>query len=128
MLTKKRHQTSKATMAVRATPRTGDAFKQLLKRHGVARADVTGLTGFSQRTVAAWAAGTQPSPAAQRQLVELQRLFDALSDLMETRYVGEWLKTPNPAFDGSTPLQVIERGEGDRIWRMVSQLETGEPV
>jgi hypothetical protein len=34
----------------------------------------------------------------------------------------------NPAFDGSTPLQVIERGETDRIWRMVYELESGEPA
>jgi len=30
--------------------------------------------------------------------------------------------------DGSTPLQVIERGETDRIWRMVYELESGEPA
>jgi len=28
----------------------------------------------------------------------------------------------------STPLQVIERGETDRIWRMVYELESGEPA
>ncbi len=33
-----------------------------------------------------------------------------------------------PAFDGSTPLQVIERGETDRIGRMVYELESGEPA
>ena len=42
--------------------------------------------------------------------------------------IGPWLKDPNPAFDGSTPLQVIERGETDRIWRMVYELESGEPA
>ena len=47
---------------------------------------------------------------------------------METDYVGEWIKTSNEAFDGSTPLQVIERGEVDRIWRMIYRLETGEAV
>jgi hypothetical protein len=26
-----------------------------------------------------------------------------------------WLDTPNPAFEGSTPLQVIERGESGRL-------------
>ncbi len=34
----------------------------------------------------------------------------------------------NPAFDGSTPPQVIERGETDRIWRRVYELESGEPA
>ena len=31
----------------------------------------------------------------------------------------------NPSFEGSTPLQVIERGETDRLWRMIWQLGTG---
>jgi hypothetical protein len=31
------------------------------------------------------------------------------------------------AVDGSTPLQVVERGELDRIWRMLFDLESGQP-
>jgi hypothetical protein len=85
------------------------------------------LTGYSLRAVDKWAAGDLPGAPARRQLIELQRLFAALEELMEKDYVGEWLKTPNPAFEGSTPLQVIERGEADRLWRMVFQLETGTP-
>jgi hypothetical protein len=41
--------------------------------------------------------------------------------------VTAWLETPNEAFDGSTPLQVIERGESDRLWRMIYFLRSGEP-
>ena len=52
-------------------------------------------------------------------------LFDALSDMVDSKAIGQWLKAPNPAFDGSTPLQVIERGETDRIWRMIWELQTG---
>jgi hypothetical protein len=37
------------------------------------------------------------------------------------------VKEPNPAFDGSTPLQVVERGETDRIWWMLYELESREP-
>jgi len=44
-----------------------------------------------------------------------------------TQAIGPWLKEPNPAFDGSTPVQVIERGETDRIWRMIYELQSGEP-
>ncbi len=41
--------------------------------------------------------------------------------------LATWLKTPNKAFGGSQPLQVIERGEVDRIWRMIYFLESGSP-
>lgn len=86
------------------------------------------MTQYSPRAVAKWVAGNKPSPAAEKQLKELVRLFDALSNVMETAYIGEWLKTGNPTFDNSTPLQVIERGEADRIWSMIYRLQTGEPI
>jgi hypothetical protein len=60
-------------------------------------------------------------------LTELNRLFSALSELINKEAIGPWLKQPNSAFDGSTPLQVIECGESDRVWRMVSELESGAP-
>ncbi len=98
------------------------------KRYRLFRSDLTRMTQYSPRAVAKWVAGDTPSAAAQKQLKELVRLFDALSDVMETSYIGEWLKTANPAFDNSTPLQVIERGESDRIWHMIYRLQTGEPM
>lgn len=69
------------------------------------------------------------TPNAQQILEAVDaEILDALAGVMESDYVGEWLKTPNEAFDSSTPLQVIERGESDRIWRMIYQLQTGEPL
>ena len=92
---------------------------------GVTQDAFTRLTSFSPRAVAHWASGRTPGGSAQKRLTELTRLFDALSDMVEAKAIGEWLKRPNPAFDGSTPLQVIERGETDRIWRMIWELQTG---
>ena len=45
----------------------------------------------------------------------------------DPKQVAEWLQEPNLAFDGSTPLQVIERGETDRLWKMIYLLESGDP-
>jgi hypothetical protein len=50
-----------------------------------------------------------------------------MESLVSKEAIGPWLKEPNLAFDGSTPIQVIERGEIDRIWRMIYELESGEP-
>ena len=57
----------------------------------------------------------------------MARLLDGLARVMKPVQVGHWLKLPNAAFDGSTPLQVVERGELDRIWRMLFDLESGQP-
>ncbi len=88
---------------------------------------VVRMTGFSPRSVAKWSEGVPPSPKQEKALVEMDRLLDALSRVMKTEQIGHWLKSPNPAFDGSTPLQVVERGEMDRIWHMLYDIESGQP-
>jgi hypothetical protein len=88
---------------------------------------VVRLTGFSPRSVAKWSEGVPPSPKQEKALVEMDRLLDGLARVMKPAQVGNWLKSPNPAFDGSTPLQVVERGEMDRIWHMLYDLESGQP-
>ena len=81
----------------------------------------------SPRSVTKWSQGETPSAKQEKALVEMDRLLDGLSRVMEPVQVGRWLKQPNTAFDGSTPLQVVERGEMDRIWRMLYDLESGQP-
>lgn len=85
------------------------------------------MTGFSLRAIAGWSSGSQPSAPVRRALTEMDRLLDNLSRLMKPKEVGHWLKQPNPALDGSTPVQVIERGQVDRIWRLLYFVESGEP-
>jgi len=58
---------------------------------------------------------------------ELTGVLDRLGKLMGPGRARQWLEQPNTAFDGSTPLQVVERGEMDRIWRMLYDLESGQP-
>jgi hypothetical protein len=53
------------------------------------------------------------------------RLRARLAKVMQPEFVAEWLLTPNDAFDGLKPLEVIERGEIDRLWDMIFYLESG---
>ncbi|PZR72924.1 MAG: hypothetical protein DLM52_12000 [Chthoniobacterales bacterium] len=53
------------------------------------------------------------------------RVRHALGAIIRDQSVDEWLQRPNKQFDGSTPLQVIERGETDRLWQMIWQLREG---
>lgn len=101
--------------------------KDFCRAYAVTQDTLTRLAGFSPRAVANWAQGRRPSPSTERRLTEMNRIFQALEKLISKAAIGPWLKEPNPAFDGSTPLQVIERGETDRIWRMIYQLKSGEP-
>ena len=102
--------------------------QEFCSTYGMPRQVLPRLSGFSQRAIDNWAAGKQPSGPAAMRLTELERLFEALSKLVASKSIGPWLNRPNAAFQGSTPLQVIERGETDRLWRMVYQLESGQPA
>lgn len=60
-----------------------------------------------------------------RRLNELSRLTKALSGVIKKESLADWLQLPNKAFDGLKPLEVIERGESDRIWSMIFLLRSG---
>lgn len=47
---------------------------------------------------------------------------------MRAEVISAWLETLSEAFSWMKPIEVIERGEVDRIWRMIHELESGEPT
>ena len=61
-------------------------------------------------------------------MTELGRLTAALAEVIRPESLGNWFQVPNPAFDGLKPVEVIERGEGDRLWEMVYFLRSGVPA
>lgn len=71
--------------------------------------------------------GVSPTEPVARRLVELERLTDALAEVMIEASLGAWLQTPNDAFDGLKPIEVIDRGEIDRIWALIYFLRSGVP-
>jgi DNA-binding transcriptional regulator YiaG len=85
------------------------------------------LTGYSERAIADWEGGKELSEASRQRMIEMQRFEEGLKRVMKPEYIGEWLRTPIDAFGGLKPIEVVERGEIDRIWRMVYELESGMP-
>lgn len=77
------------------------------------------LTGYSERAIAEWESGKEQSDSSRQRLIEIHRLQQALLGVMPGELIGDWLLAPNQAFDGLKPLEIIERGEIDRIWRML---------
>ncbi len=69
--------------------------------------------------------GKPLSEPGLRGLTELDRFRDRLSELVAAEAIPGWLDTPNEAFDGLKPIEVIERGEIDRLWNMIFYLESG---
>lgn len=92
---------------------------------GLSQEELARVTGYSVRAVAGWEAGKKLSGAARHKVLETDRLRAALAEIMPADKVGHWLRATNPAFEGQSPIQVIERGESDRIWRMIVQIDSG---
>ncbi len=94
----------------------------------LSRQDFARLSGFSVRKIADLEKEVATKASTERRLAELRRLQQGLARTMKAEFVGEWLRTPNGAFDGLKPIEVIERGEVDRLWRMIYLLEAGLPI
>lgn len=107
---------------------TAGIIHRLRDDFGVKQHLLVRLSGYSSRSIVSWSTGTKATRPANIKFTELNRLFEALAELTQSRdEITTWLQEPNDAFDGSTPLQVIERGESDRLWRMIYFLRSGEP-
>jgi hypothetical protein len=61
----------------------------------------------------------------QRHIKEPDRSQERPSEVVAADAISGWLDTPNEAFRGLKPLEVIERGEIDRLWDMNFYLESG---
>jgi hypothetical protein len=94
-------------------------------RLGLSRKMFSRLAGFSERAIADWEGGKPISEPGLRRIKELDRFRDRLAEVVAAGAIPSWLDTPNEAFDGLKPLEVIERGEIDRLWNMIFYLESG---
>ena len=85
------------------------------------------LVGVSVRAIATVERGEGSVEKLRRPYAEVARLYEALSDVVEREAIGPWFETPNEAFDGLKPMEMIERGEIDRLWGMVYRMQSGMP-
>lgn len=104
------------------------SVRELRERFGVNRKVFSRVVGFSERAIADWEADKPLSGISLQRMREMNRLQQGLANVMQSDYIATWLNAPNAAFDGLKPLEVIERGEIDRLWRMIYQLESGIPL
>ena len=83
------------------------------------------LVNVSVRTIADVESNQKRAGKLQRNYVEVKRLCDSLSEVVDTACLGDWFNTPNDAFGSLKPIEVIERGEIDRLWEMFYRLRSG---
>ena len=80
------------------------------------------------RSLTLWRAGKAPNASAVIRLRELDRLYQALAQLMPADEVGPWMKRTNEYLAPLTPLEVLARGEIDRLWHIIHNVGSGMPT
>ena len=108
------------------TPR-GGTMLGLRSQLGLNRETFARLLPVSTRSLAGIEQGQRPNETVTRRLTEIRRVVDALSEVVNEEAIGPWMLRPNQAFDRLKPIEVIERGEVDRIWQMIFLLRSGTP-
>jgi len=126
MSAKKKAAVSKPAMTTWALqPASASSVRMIRGKLGLSRKMFSRLAGFSERAIAHWESGKPLSEPGLRRIRELDRFRERLSEVVSPEAIPPWLDTPNGAFEGLKPLEVIERGEIDRLWDMIFYLEAG---
>jgi transcriptional regulator with XRE-family HTH domain len=89
----------------------------------ISQEELARISGYSLRAIANLEAGKAPSKSIRRKMQEVARLLTALCEIMPPAEVGEWLRQSNEALEGQPPMHVIEKGETDRIWEIIHQID-----
>jgi len=79
----------------------------------------------SRRSISGWLSGQEPERINRVRINEFGRLVAELRIIIRPEKLKSWWNQPVANFGGSTPLQVLERGETDRIWRMIWEIDEG---
>lgn len=98
------------------------------KKLGVTQNIFARLIGATERSVSGWEQGKTVNAGALRRIIEMDRLAEALGRSMKKSYIPSWLVTPNEALGSISPVEALERGENDRLWRTVFFLGSGMPI
>ncbi len=108
--------------------RSGDESRlELRDRLKMPRVVFGRVVNVSERTIAKVESAAQQVEKLRRPYNEVFRLYEALSEVVEQDSLGAWFITPNEAFGGLKPIEVVERGEIDRLWDLVFRLRSGMP-
>lgn len=103
----------------------GESKLELRHMLGLPRVKFGRLVNVSVRAIAKVESNKTKVEKLQRNYVEVKRLCDSLSEVIDPKSLGDWFYTPNDAFDGLKPVEVIERGKIDQLWEMFYRLRSG---
>ena len=109
-------------------PKAGNGLREMRERFALSQALVARLLDVSVRTISGAEADSVGRSPLRRSLTQANRLCEALAEVMDATFVGNWLDQPNEMLGGLRPVEAIERGQLDLVWQVVEGLRSGSPL
>ena len=89
-------------------------------------ADVARVLGTSPRSVTRWQASrSAPRRDTEERLLELKAVVDLLRRVLRDEPARLWLRSPNPDLSYEKPLDVVARGDYQKVIGVILALAEG---
>ena len=88
--------------------------------------EIAQLLNTRPETVSRWRGGmSDPQPRLRDTLLQLWWLVSELSELYDPADAHLWLFSPHKLLNGERPVDLIQRGQGERVLKIITQLKDG---
>jgi hypothetical protein len=93
---------------------SNDAVRIIRHDIGLTEADVAAATGADERSVRRWLGQTRPI-RHERQIDDLRAVVQLLAETLTPEGIRQWLRGRNRYLKGERPLDVLARGQYNRV-------------
>ena len=91
--------------------------------------EIAQMLGTREETISRWRGGkSEPQPKMRDGLLQLGWLVSQLAELYQPQEAHLWLFSPHKLLSGERPVDLIQRGETERILQVIAQLKDGAYV
>ncbi len=99
-------------------------IEELEKFGGLKGTDIANIAQVSKATVSRWVNGAmKPRPHMQLILSDLHYIVGRLQEYYSVDEIRMWLYARHPQLEGERPIDLINRGESERILNILDRLD-----
>ena len=103
-----------------------DRLQTIEKVSGLTDREMAPMIHTTPETISRWRSGkTEPQPKLRDNLLHLEWLVSQLAELYQPQQARLWLFAPHKLLSGERPVDLIERGDFEKVLQIIDQLKDG---